>query len=419
MVYVCKLRYSSVGLIDGFRLPSALCARRVFRVDFRYWVTPDPRLYSFRCQKIKCNLEVHLLHPKTLTMAIETLKHLTILPQSTYIDALRFLPPLSALDRYIVSASFNSDSDEASISIHSFNTTNSPSLTLQSSFPSSSRVTSLKVAQKSLQNPLIAASTITGSIHILFPNPIDASFQSEVSVPEKTLHLGSVSCLDLQENGSECVSVGEDGRVNLISVGDSALDYRRVFDSKGLVSYTAARWASPTEFATGGLGNALQWWDLRRAGGPVSQFKGNWAQGATSGIVHSIDIHPSRKHTCVAGGSFGSVFAWDLRRPQQPIVLSGIDNGETATCISESDVWEVQYDTFTSASDHTNLSSKGVLPVMICSEDGILAVLKQAEEPAELLAENCAINCFDIDRQNPSDVICSLEWESIGLLTRA
>ncbi|KAI3694737.1 hypothetical protein L1987_77707 [Smallanthus sonchifolius] len=332
---------------------------------------------------------------------------------------LRFLPPLSALDRYVVVASFDSDSNSTSIAIHALNPTDTPTLTLQSSFTPSSRISSLKVAQKSLQNPLIAASTIAGSLHILFPNPIDASFDSGVSIPEKTLHLGPISGLDLQENGSACVSVGEDGRVNLISVGDSGLDYCRVFDSKGLVSYTAARWASPAEFATGGLGNSVQWWDQRRPGGPVSQFKGNWAQGATSGIVHSIDIHPSRKHTCLAGGSYGTVFAWDLRRPQQPIVLSGIENGETASCISESDVWEVQYDTFMSASDHAKLSSKGVLPVMICSEDGILAVLKQGEEPTELLAENCAINCFDIDRQNPSDVICSLEWESVALLTRA
>ncbi|KAL8254806.1 hypothetical protein R6Q59_033027 [Mikania micrantha] len=351
-------------------------------------------------------------------MATETLKQFTRLPQSTYIDALRFLPPLSALDRYVVVASFNSDSDETSIGIHALTSTDTPTLTLQSSFTPSSRTSSLKVAQKSL-NPIIAASTVAGFLHILFPNPIDASFESKVPVPEKRLYLGSITGLDLQENGSACVSVGEDGRVNLISVGDSGLDYRQIFDSKGLVSYTAAQWASPFEFATGGLGNLLQWWDQRRPGGPVTQFKGNWANVASSGIVHSIDIHPSRKHTCVAGGSYGSVFAWDVRRPHQSIVLSGIDNSETTTCLSESDVWEVQYDTFMSASDHAKLSTTGVLPVMICSEDGILAVLKQGEEPTELLAENCAINCFDIDQQNPSDVICSLEWESIALLTRA
>ncbi|GJY63701.1 nuclear pore complex protein NUP43 [Tanacetum coccineum] len=125
------------------------------------------------------------------------------------------------------------------------------------------------------------------------------------------------------------------------------------------------------------------------------------------------------KDTAYAGGSNGTVFVWDVRRPQQPIILSGKDTGEATPVISESDVWEVQYDTFTSASSRANMSSERVLPAMICSEDGILAVIKQGEDPTELLAENCAINSFDIDRHNPSDVICSLEWESIAILMRA
>ncbi|KAM3325174.1 hypothetical protein P3S67_000298 [Capsicum chacoense] len=48
---------------------------------------------------------------------------------------------------------------------------------------------------------------------------------------------------------------------------------------------------------------------------------------------------------------------------------------------------------------------------IMLSEDG--------EEPIELLAEPYAINSFDINRQNPSDIVCSLEWESIAILTRS
>lgn len=229
----------------------------------------------------------------------------------------------------------------------------------------------------------------------------------------------AASCVDLMDGGVECVTVGEDGRVNLVGVGDSNLSYRRLYDSGGLVSYTAVRWASPMEFATGGYGFSLQWWDQRKPGGPVSQFKGNWDKKLTSGIVHSIDIHPSRKHTCLAGGSLGTVFAWDLRWQQQPIVLSGAGAGTGAgntvvQSISESEVWEVQYDRCIKS----NTSSTRILPSMICSEDGILGVIEQGEEPIELLAEPCAINSFDIDRHNPSDVICSLEWEAVAILTR-
>lgn len=235
---------------------------------------------------------------------------------------------------------------------------------------------------------------------------------------ELGFHVGPISCIDLL--GSECVSVGEDGRVNLVNLGGSKVDYRRIFDGNGLVSYTAAKWASPTEFATGGLGFSLQWWDQRRKPGePALQFKGNWPQKFTSGLVHSIDIHPSRKHTCLAGGSSGTVFTWDLRWPQQPIVLSGVGSGEGQShLISESEVWEVQFDCH-SQSNVTSMPSSRLLPVIMCSEDGILSLVEQGAQPIELLAEPCAINSFDIGNQNHSDIICSLEWESLAILSRS
>lgn len=238
-----------------------------------------------------------------------------------------------------------------------------------------------------------------------------------LSVDENSgFHVGPISGVDL--TGSDCVSVGEDGRVNLVSVIGGG-EFKRVYDGNGLVGFNCVKWASPTEFVTGGFGYGLQWWDLRRAGsgGPVLQFKGNFgSQGKASGMIHSVDIHPSRKHTCLAGGSSGTVFAWDLRWQQQSIVLSGVGTGEAVThSLSESEVWEVQYDCHTKSS---NISSSRVLPAMFCSEDGILAVVEQGEEPFELLAEPFAINSFDIDPQNPSDVICSLEWESIAIVSR-
>ncbi|KAL6292815.1 hypothetical protein ACE6H2_000957 [Prunus campanulata] len=339
------------------------------------------------------------------------------LRQSKYIDSVRWLPPLSALDRLAVIAVFDSDSDSAAIETHSF-APDPENLTQQSQWFSPSRISSLKTSQ-SHHKPLVAAATLAGSIHILFGDSMDpASLESELSMPEKALHEGPISCVDIMDGGVECVSVGEDGRVNLVSVGESELSYQRIFDSSGLVSFTTAKWASPSEFATGGYGFSLQWWDQRKPGAAVSQFKGSWSQRTTPGIVHSIDIHPSRKHTCLAGGSLGTVFAWDLRWPQQPILLSGVGAGETTHSPCESEVWEVHFDHYAKSSNVGNVSSR-ILPTMICSEDGILAVVEQGEEPIELLAEPCAINSFDIDRQYPSDVICSLEWESIAILTRS
>lgn len=93
-----------------------------------------------------------------------------------------------------------------------------------------------------------------------------------LSVDEVGFHVGPICGVDVIE--SECVSVGEDGKVNLVSFGDEG--FRRIFDGNGLVGFNAVKWASPSEFVTGGYGFGLQWWDLRRPGGPVSQLKGNW-----------------------------------------------------------------------------------------------------------------------------------------------
>lgn len=47
-----------------------------------------------------------------------------------------------------------------------------------------------------------------------------------VSVVGRDFHVGSIGDVDLMEGGSECVSVGEDGRVNLIVEKGG---FRRVF----------------------------------------------------------------------------------------------------------------------------------------------------------------------------------------------
>ncbi|KAK4757304.1 hypothetical protein SAY87_007431 [Trapa incisa] len=355
---------------------------------------------------------------RPLSRPVEIYKH----PLHKYVDAVRWLPPISALDRHAVLALFDSDCGSSSVEIHSFlnpktdASSTSAMLTALTTWNPPSRVSSLKTTLIG-HRPFIAVSTADGSVYLVSAH--DAHTLVEIGAVHE-VHACPVSCIDLLEGGSECVSVGEDGKVNLVSFGSSTVTNTLFFDSNGLVSYSAAKWASPNEFATGGLDFGLQWWDRRKPGSPVSQFKCNWAQGRASGIIHSIDIHPSRKHTCLAGGSLGTIFAWDLRWQHEPIIFSESRIGVGSKhSVSESEVWEVQYVCDGRSTSTSNFSSSSrMLPIMMCSEDGILAVLEQDEEPIELLAEPCAVNCFDIDKQNPSDVICSLEWEYVVILKR-
>eukprot|EP01018_Ginkgo_biloba_P013956 Gb_37942 [translate_table: standard] len=343
-------------------------------------------------------------------------------PQGNYVDALRWLPPVAAFDRLLAVAIYDADSGSSSIQINTLtkqNPIDCSRLELQTSWTSPARISSLKVGP-SAHKAIIAASSRSGYLSFLVADPLQASLEAESSLVGQSLHRGAISGMDLQASTCECVSVGEDGKINLVKLAEAQLQHRCVFDNRGLVSYTAACWASPMEFVTAALGFSLQWWDNRKPGGPVSQSPKKWIGGSTTGMIHSIDVHPSRKHVCVVGGSSGSLFAWDLRWQQEPIPLAGIgsSNRQIAGVLSESEVWEVKYDHYTQSAGLGAVSSK-IPPVMMCSEDGILAVFESGDAPLEVLAEPCAINTFDIDPENSSDVICGLEWETVLFFSRS
>ena len=77
----------------------------------------------------------------------------------------------------------------------------------QSTFSLPSRISSLKNSQTPTHKPLIITSTFSGSLHLLFANAVEASLESECSVPAKELHVGAVSCVDVKDGGAECVTV--------------------------------------------------------------------------------------------------------------------------------------------------------------------------------------------------------------------
>lgn len=194
-------------------------------------------------------------------------------PQSKYVDAVRWLPKISALERYAAVALTDFDSASSCIDILALNASAPSDPSVVSSWNAPDRISSLKTSD-SFRGPVIAAASLDGSVHFLLANSVDASLESALCVSDTAFHVGEISCVDLKDGGGECLSVGEDGRINLMNVGDAL--YKRVFDSNGLVSYTAVKWASPVEFATGGLGFSVQWWDQRKPGVAACQLKGDW-----------------------------------------------------------------------------------------------------------------------------------------------
>lgn len=220
-------------------------------------------------------------------------------PQSKAVDGVRWLPAVSAFDRFVAAAVHDPDSGSSALEVHALELiqqgeeSDALDLLPRDSWSSASRISSLRCSHVPAEPLTVALSTFAGSLHFLFVDPVEGSIESELSpvAGERWLHSGPISAIDLQPEGRECVSVGQDGRVNLVSVGDGSVEHRRVHDARGLVSYTAVRWGSSVEFATGGLGFGLHWWDQRKPGGPVSHLKGDWYEWLLHCSSFSIRCH--------------------------------------------------------------------------------------------------------------------------------
>eukprot|EP00897_Mesotaenium_endlicherianum_P004300 jgi/Mesen1/3899/ME000208S02915 len=134
------------------------------------------------------------------------------------------------------------------------------------------------------------------------------------------------------------------------------------------------------EFVTAVTGGSMQWWDRRQPNRPV-------------------------------------LLVWDLRSPKEPTLL----NQAAAAPGLASEIWEVQFDRLLQPSDIAGggFDAGGKVPAVVaCSEDGTLAVYGPGGS-AQLLAESCAINTFDIDPEFGQDIICGLDHESLIYLQRA
>ncbi|KAI5063214.1 hypothetical protein GOP47_0021761 [Adiantum capillus-veneris] len=340
------------------------------------------------------------------------------IPLGCYVDAVRWMPPATAWHQSLATALWDPDTGSFTLQLSSLSLDEGPSIHPQASWQLPARVSSLKTSPLSSQQALVASATFAGTISFIVSKLLGPDGVSPAPLSSSPIHDGAITGMDLQSDTHDCISVGEDGKINLSKLAESHLRHVSLVDNHGLTSFMAVHWASPAEFVTAGLGFSLQWWDHRRSGGPV-QMSNKWTPGRGSGFIHTVDVHPSRKHVCVVGGSDGTVLAWDLRWQKEPIQLCGssdLRGQPLGGTMAESDVWDVKFDSF-SFSRSSVLSSK-IPPIMMCSEDGILGVVEAGEAPWEILAEPCAINTFDINPESPTDVICGLEFESLLYVKR-
>lgn len=334
------------------------------------------------------------------------------IPQGQYVDALRWLPMPSTLALSLWDADTGLSTLEIALLQDPDQEGQAPWMETQASWDLMARTTAMKTSSNQ-SNIALALASETGSLSVFLIDSMNPSMDSPPLVLEH-LHKFVPSALDIQKDTLQCVTVGSDGKINLVQAGQSGLQGDCLHDNHGVLSYSAVCWASPTEFVLAGHGAGIQWWDNRRPGGAVAQSPAKWAGADGVGSIHAVDVHPSRKHLSVVGASGGAVLAWDLRRQNELLTLAG-RGLKGVSPIAEGEVWDVKLDPALQGGGQGE--SAKIPPILICSEDGILAII-EAGVATELAVEACAINSFDVDLEFGSEIVCALEHESVLYVKR-
>ncbi|XP_053977498.1 nucleoporin Nup43 [Hylaeus volcanicus] len=171
---------------------------------------------------------------------------------------------------------------------------------------------------KFISKDLFAASTSTGTVKLLaIPENPYSQFKDRRTWEHihKFKSSNYASCTALSTFDHDIVSVGTDGRINLLTVGQKKLV--RVIDEADSCSIYCVDFLRHNEILTGNLRGHMKVWDLRSDQDiPATTFM---LSDQTKTEATSIAHHPTQRHIVVAGGGDGSLTVWDLRHNTYPM----------------------------------------------------------------------------------------------------
>ncbi|XP_070568783.1 nucleoporin Nup43-like isoform X2 [Ptychodera flava] len=154
----------------------------------------------------------------------------------------------------------------------------------------------------------------------------------------------SCPCTCVAVNTPDVVSVGEDGRIQVLR-----LDQRhpvRTIDNADSCTIHAVCYLKQYEVITVNSTGQLKIWDLRQ---PTSQPSRSFILSGERIPLHCIDKHPNQPHIVATGGEDGVLTIWDMRQESFPVTL--LDAHST-------NMWELKF--HPTNPDH----------LFTCSEDG-------------------------------------------------
>ncbi|KAK2575703.1 hypothetical protein KPH14_012093 [Odynerus spinipes] len=171
---------------------------------------------------------------------------------------------------------------------------------------------------KFINSNFFVASSSLGSVRLLQIQD-NASPQFKEHMAWEFIHSFKTSdhapCTALSNFEQDIVSVGEDGRINLLTT--SQKKPVRVIETADSCSIYCVDFLRHSEILTGNLRGHMKVWDLRNdQDSPATTFM---LSEQTKTEAMSIAHHPTQRHIIVAGGGDGSLTVWDLRHHTYPV----------------------------------------------------------------------------------------------------
>eukprot|EP00058_Branchiostoma_floridae_P013639 XP_002599127.1 hypothetical protein BRAFLDRAFT_281490 [Branchiostoma floridae] len=287
---------------------------------------------------------------------------------------------------------------------------------------------------KFLDYDKILAASSTGNV-TLYKHHHNSQTLSVGQTWESLHHHGGrgCPCTGLAATLPDIVTVGEDGRINVVRV-DHRAPIRTIDDADSCTLNAVSLKAF--EVITVNSSGQLKVFDLRR---PSSEPTRIFLLSGERIPLHCLDKHPGQPHIVATGGQDGSLYMWDLRQERHPVsamdahawdmwevLFHPTHPDHLFSCSQDGSLWhwDVSMTTATPLAMATPTASRSLVFLLMSamakfdiayqaqSSPWLLAKTgKQKVEVSSLLLDNImSVNSLDIVGRN---VVCGTDGEAI------